>query len=293
MQQRLASSPCAGMLHNDWQPFLRILGADAIGDSRMPRVGGLSVADWRGVVAASNAKAMAKRHKYPPYEADFLRRCCAFGAAACGPRCFCQEVGSTGVWSLRPDVDFATFLDCYANLWARGVSTLKAAVYDRRKPARGRFRNMVRILRAIADLWPDWDGRGNSLPQVVSEISRCYFCDDAFDHVRPIASRIRGLIYDSTGVATSKLISQLFYDIAVPFDSRSKSEQVRSGYDPFQLGGGTLWEDVRTWLRAEGLNIDHFRSLDEAPSKYWSADLGPDAPRLAPCSRVLDKLFYA
>ena len=185
----------------------------------MPRVDTLSVADCRNAVAASNAKSMAKRHKYPPYESDFLRRCCTFAAPACGPRCFCQKVGSSGVWSLRPDVELDTFLDCYANLWARGVSTLKTTVHNRRRPAGRRFSNMVPILRAIADRWRDWDGQGNSLPQVISETRRCYFCDDAFDHVRPIVSKIRGLVSDSTGVCTSKLISQLFYDIAVPFDT--------------------------------------------------------------------------
>jgi hypothetical protein len=201
-------------------------------------------------------------------------------------------MGCSGVWSLRQDLEFEPFLDSYANLWARGVSTLKLALRDPKRQAGGRFRNMVPVLMAVKDRWSVWDDQGRSLPQTVGDIKRCYFCDDVFDLIRPITDRIRGLAHDTTGVSTAKVISQLFYDVAVPFDTKSKASQKISGYDPLALGGGAMWEDTRTWLQHRRMSIDDFRCLDDAPLKYWPVTRVPRPPSLTACSRVLDKLFY-
>lgn len=88
------------------------------------------------------------------------------------------------------------------------------------------------------------------------------------------------------------MISQLFYDIAVPFDTGAGKKQKRSGYDPRQHGGGEMWKETRQWLLDHRLSVDEFRRLDDAPLKYWESHRSPDVDLGTACSRVLDKLFY-
>jgi hypothetical protein len=253
----------------------------------------LSVDKWRRAVSGSNAGAMRKRHQYPPYEGAFLLHCCTWQESTCGANCFCRKVGGGWVWTLRPDLDFETFLDFYADLWI-GVqgSSFKGYVNEDTRPVFARWATGVRLLREVKVLWVDWDGRNHSLPELVSQVRRCYFCNDAFDQVAPFVESIQGLWPDSTGVFTSKLLSQLFYDIAVPFDSASKGLQERRGYEPSRYGGGAMHRDVQKWLVQQGLHIAEFRRLDDAPVRYWRADERPGADVGTACSRVLDKLFY-
>ncbi len=258
----------------------------------MVRIDRLSVADWKSRISASNAKAMTKRHKYPLYEGEFLKNCCVWRPPTCGPNCFCQSVGCSGVWSLRSDLDFDTFLDSFSKLWVRGVSTLARDVNNPQRPPTGRWRTATRVLRELKGRWIIWNGDGNALPQVVGAIRRCCFCDDAFDSIAPILSQVRRLAPDNTGVYTSKVISLLFYDIAVPFDSKSKQNQKRCGYDPCSFGGGKMKADAQEFLRNQGMSIDQFRYLDDAPSKYWPSEHRLPSGLGTACSRIFDKLLY-
>lgn len=136
--------------------------------------------------------------------------------------------------------------------------------------------------------WSNWDGQSNSLPALASKIKRCYFCDDSFHRIKPIIQTILGVGGDTTGVYTSKFVSQLFYDIAVPFDTASARRQRKCDYDPKSYGDGKMREHAIAWLLANNKSIDNFRELDDAPVSCW-----PKRGRKTACSRVLDKLFYA
>ena len=253
----------------------------------------LSVDEWKETIAASNARAMQKRHQYPPHEGAFLLHCCTFQAPTCPADCFCHTVGNDGVWTLRPDLGFDAFLDAFANLWVTGRSSFKDAVHDPTFETRTRWRYGARLLCEVKTRWSDWDGRGHSLPQLASHVRRCYFCNDAFDLIAPFVDTIRELPGDNSGIYTSKLVSQLFYDIAVPFDSLSRGVQKRHGYDPADHGaGGSMREDVRAWLVQHNLSVLAFRRLDDAPARYWQPGEQPEVHAGTACSRVLDKLFY-
>ncbi len=254
----------------------------------MPRIDSLTEEGWRRFVSDSNQAAMRKSHQYPPFEGQFLDDCCTFQQPECGPLCFCRKVGCGGVWTLRPDVKFQDFLSHYCNLWVRGAQAFIAYVEnDSRSGMPKEWKNAVLLLREIRRRWPKWDEHGNSLPLEVSKIRRCYFCDDSFTLMKPIACEIQKLAGDSTGLFTSKLVSQLFYDIAVPFDTKSAANQKASGYEPKRYGDGRMREQAKTWLQANHKTVDDFRKLDDAPESCWSSPgLGTS------CSRVLDKLFY-
>ena len=226
----------------------------------------------------SNQAAMRKTHKYPLYERPFLGDCYTFQQAECSPECFCREVGCGGVWTLRPDVEFRVFLSHYCNLWVRGAQAFVNYVKnDSHSGMPAEWIYAVPLLREIGRRWSNWDEDGSSLPSVVSKIRRCYFCDDSFSLIMPTARVIESLNIDARGLFTSKLVSQLFYDIAVPFDTKSATEQKASGYDPKSYGGGRMRDQAKAWLQANNKTVDDFRKLDG---------------RGTTCSRVLDKLFY-
>ncbi len=254
----------------------------------MPRIDALTGESWRRFVSDSNQAAMRKSHQYPRYEGQFLDDCCTFRKPECRPLCFCRRVGCDGVWTLRPDVEFHDFLSHFRKLWVRGAGAFSDYVEnDSRSGMPKEWKNAVLLLREIRRRWSVWDEHGNSLPLVVSEIRRCYFCDDSFTLMKPIVSAIHKLTGDSTGVFTSKLVSQLFYDIAVPFDTKSAINQKASGYEPKSYGDGRMREQAKAWLLANKKSVDDFRKLDGAPDSYW-----PSPGRGTACSRVLDKLFY-
>jgi hypothetical protein len=202
--------------------------------------------------------------------------------------------GSKGIWNLRPDLDFDTFLDSFAKLWVRGSPAFKEEVNYSGSKANGRWAGGIRLLREIKKRWSNWDKSGKSLPSVVSTIRHCYFCDESFNRITPVIRTIVGMVDDSTGVYTSKLISQLFYDIAVPFDTASAAKQLKCGYDPRSYGAGKMRQDAKDWLVANKMSINDFRGLDDAPESCWfNEDRQRHKDHGAACSRVLDKLFYS
>lgn len=253
----------------------------------------LTVADWRERVARSNESAMRKRHQYPPQEGAFLRHCCIYQTPTCSDGCFCRAHGSDGVWTLRPDLDFETILRFYGELWIGSQrSSFVTVVLDERRETRARWAAGASLLRAVKQRWSDWDGKGHSLSELASRVRRCLFCDDAFDLIAPLVDEIQALCDDDSGVYPSKLVSQLFYDIAVPFDTNSKRLQKGAGYEPTEYGRGAMQRDVQRWLVMRGLSVAEFRRLDDAPVRWWQVEDRPDVDVGAVCSRVLDKLFY-
>jgi hypothetical protein len=257
----------------------------------MPRIDSLTEESWRQRVSASNAR-MATPHNYPRCEGLFLGDCCAFQEPGCTESCFCREVKCDGVWTLRPDVKFEVFLSHYCNLWVRGAHAfIEYVENDSPTGWPSRWKYAVPLLREIGRRWSKWDEHGSSLPSVVSKIRRCYFCDDSFSLIMPIVEDIekvaRDTRSDTSGVFTSKLVSQLFYDIAVPFDDASWKCQKACGYEPERYGNDEMREQAKTWLRDNKKTIGDFRKLDNAPQFYWFSP-----GRGTACSRVLDKLFY-
>jgi hypothetical protein len=231
---------------------------------------------------------MAKPHSYPRCEGLFLEDCCTFQQPECTESCFCREAGCGGIWTLRPDVKFEVFLSHYCNLWVRGAHAFIGYVEDGSRVGWPReWKYAVPLLREIGRRWSNWDEHGSSLPSLVSKIRRCYFCDDSFSLIMPTVRVIENLDIDSRGIFTSKLVSQLFYDIAVPFDGKSATEQKASRYEPKRYGDGRRRDQAKDWLRRNEKSIDDFRGLDDAPESYWSIP-----GRVTTCSRVLDKIFY-
>ena len=254
----------------------------------MPLIDSLTEESWRRIVSDSNQAAMRKRHKYPLYERPFLDCCCTFQQAGCTPECFCRRVGCSGVWTLRPDVEFRVFLSHYCNLWVEGKQTFIGYVEnDSRTGWPTEWNNAVPLLREIRRRWSNWDEHGSSLPSVVSKIRRCYFCNDSFSLIMPTVRVIENLNIDAHKLFTSKLVSQLFYDVAVPFDTESAGNQKASGYEPKSYGDGRMRKQAKAWPLANNKTIDDFRKLDGAPESCW-----PSPGRGTTCSRVLDKLFY-
>ncbi|MBK8325599.1 MAG: hypothetical protein IPL02_00380 [Moraxellaceae bacterium] len=156
-------------------------------------------------------------------------------------------------------------------------------------PAKGRYKNLVPVLRAIEQKWNNWDGHGNSLTKLANLCRYTYLCDESFQEIQVLVRQIKSVCnMDTTGVYTSKLISQLFPDIAVPFDTASAKKMDNNGYKPKSYGAD-MKSDIQQFIKRNKLSITDFRTLDDAPTQIWQSRLNGE---LTTCSRVIDKLFY-
>ena len=113
----------------------------------MPLIDSLKLEDWKGIVSCSNQAAMRKHHKYPPYEGRFLAKCCTFQQAVCKTSCFCSKVGCKGIWTLRPTLEFESFLLHFVSLWVRGSNVFSRAVNESDSEMPPRWANGIRLLR--------------------------------------------------------------------------------------------------------------------------------------------------
>ncbi len=148
------------------------------------------------------------------------------------------------------------------------------------------------VLGELKSRWKNWDGKGNSLPELANQYKYTFLCDDSFEKIRPLVSSARSICTDSTGVYTSKMISQIFPDIAIPFDTASKSIMKQCGYNPNDYGNGMLKEEVLNFIKQNRLSASKFRSFDDAPLSIWE-NYPPLNGEVTTFSRVIDKLFYS
>jgi len=94
------------------------------------------------------------------------------------------------------------------------------------------------------------------------------------------------------GLYEAKMWSQLFYDLLVPYDTRSKNEMKRAGYTTtdFLRMNIELFRDLKRFAEAYELDVPGIRRLD-SPSAI--APCLSSLPGGQPLSRVLDKVFYS
>lgn len=248
--------------------------------------------DWSNIVSASNTNAMNKRHKYPRFEKGYFESCLEYVNTSCNNDCFCKKIDNQGAWVIKVDLPFSIFLKHYANLWAKGqFNTLNKKVNNQNMAAEARYANLVPVLRAIKEKWDNWDGKGNSLTKLANQHRYTYLCDDAFDKIQELINEIQIVCHeDTTGVYTSKLISQLFPDIAIPFDTASKQKMEDNKYKPNSYGQD-MKLDIQQFIQRNKLSMIDFRTLDDAPENIWQPNHTLKGS-LTSCSRVIDKLFY-
>jgi|CXWL01.1.fsa_nt_gi hypothetical protein len=228
---------------------------------------------WTHRVAESNLNAMNKTHQYPRFEKSYIINCLEYVEPICDADCFCRNIENTGVWAIRSNLTFPVFLDYYAKLWVRGSAEFINKVNNIELQVGRRLKNAVFLLRAISAQWDSWEGNGNSLPQLANQLRYCYFCDNGFQQINQLCAQILAISNDTTGVYTSKLISQLFPDIAIPFDTKSGNKMRRCGYEPNDYGNGLLKSHVINFIDHNNLLMNAFRGLDNAPQLHWDGGL--------------------
>lgn len=260
----------------------------------MPCINSLTTFTWKKEIANSNAAAMGKRHQYPIQEEQFFIDCLEYVNLCCPMDCGCRSLGGDKVWVLKRDLNFGVFLTHYANLWVLGSAGFIRNVYTKGVHPGGRSKNAISLMRYINSKWNNWDGKGSSLPQMSNNHRMSIFCDRAHDAIGAIQRQISRNVADSTGVYTSKFLSQLFPDIVVPYDTESAKRMVRCGYVPTQLGSGSVKSETVRFLHSNGINAAAFRGFDNARNVYWPYRGIRVAKTGLPTtySRVIDKIFY-
>jgi hypothetical protein len=260
----------------------------------LPCIRNLNEEAWEIAVSASNAAAMQKKHAYPTYEESFFEQCLEYVDLTCADGCQCRENGSDKVWVVKRDLEFEVFLRHYADLWVRGSARFIDKVNNEAIDIGRRDRNSVPLLRYIRAKWDNWDGDGNSLPHLANQHRNSLFCDNAFAVIEAMREQIQCHVVDNTGVYTSKLLSQLFPDVVIPFDTQSRLNMIYCGYNPAQLGNGAIRNETLQYVSDHELDICDLRRLDNAMTCCWPNQGALVAQIGVPTtySRVIDKLFY-
>lgn len=257
----------------------------------MPKINLLTPHTWESIVTTSNARAMSKHHQYPLFEYQFFSNCLTFVPTNCSHSCFCRKIHNNGVWVTKENLMFSTFLEHFINLWARGSRKIVHAVNTKTLVA-GRYKNAVATLIAISNNWNNWDNTGKTLPSLINTHRKTILCDASFSSERRIIGEIVNVCgSDTTGVYTSKIISQLFPDLAIPFDTASRNRMISDGYNPLLYGDGLIKDDTQKFILAHKLTMHDFRKLDKAPISCWHPPV-TSKNNFTACSRVIDKLFY-
>lgn len=251
-----------------------------------------TVANFKARIARSNiVKMTARSNFYPRKEWPYLSQCFDWKDQNCDGDCFCRQHGSSGVWTIKPKVPFNVFVFHYAALWAKGSADFyRMANNPQLDPGDARWAAGIRILRLLRPHWNNWKGTNVSLPATINKYRRCFFCDDAFSIISDLIAQIKAIITieDATGVYSSKLLSSLFYDTVIPYDTDSGKSQRDCGWKNNSLGRDQV-ACARAWLTNNNLTIDAFRALDNAKVAHW---INPDPNRSTACSRPIDKQFY-
>lgn len=117
--------------------------------------------------------------------------------------------------------------------------------------------------------------------------NKCMVCD------KPLDSLAKSFVDSAKNIYESKAVSQLYYDIIVPYDTGSRHEMMRMGYDDPERSlvkvNDQLRNDVQAFIVRNGLTLLEFRRLDN-PSAYFPEIR--QRPEGHPFSRVIDKVFY-
>lgn len=250
----------------------------------------LDLSSWRNKVSLSNANAMKKKHKYPEKEEDYFSSCLEYVEVTCNSEC---DFGACNryVWVIRKDMSFDIFLYHYAQLWVKGSKLFINQVNDSSE-VKGRQKNSVPLMRAIKLKWDNWNNDDKSLSEIANSHRHTFFCKNGFSKIEEISSEIDDLFYDTTGVYKSKFISQLFPDIAIPFDTESKKKIMKCGYTPCTYGNGKLRSEVQGFIETNNsLTLSEFRKIDNAPSECWPNRGKNISGTTTSISRIIDKLF--
>ena len=168
-------------------------------------------------------------------------------------------------------------------------------VKDEQQQNGGRFKYKIPLLNFLKNNWDNWDRKGNSLASLVNRNRLSILCNNQpYQVVEEVEHQLTGDNRGGTGVYVSKILSQLFPDLCIPFDTDSSKRMKRNGYYPHNFGKGLLREHIIAFLQNNQLNAEFIRKSDNAPQRYWpnKRQFIQEIDVPTSYSRPIDKLFY-
>lgn len=237
------------------------------------RISDLSLDDIRRRIDQSNCDSHEAKARYVYWENRALHADYEFIDCPCEAGCWCRGMGCAGHYRIKK-ISFDQFLNTYVLLWIpkNSRNNIKSAVLEGQL-FNGRQRNAVPVLQWLGKNWSASLARAR-------DSESCGLCEPTVTIDRPISN-----LYEA------KMWSQLFYDVLVPFDTASKREIKRAGYETadFSVMNKELFRDLRRLAEAHGLDVPAIRRLD---SPFSLPSVRPLAGG-QPLSRVIDKIFYS
>ena len=235
-----------------------------------------TVKELKETIKESNKDSISGSQRYVYWENKAIQSDYEFIDCKCTDGCWCKRNGCIGHYRIK-EIDFDQFLNTYVHLWVppKARTNVKDAVLYGIS-FNGRQRNAIPHLQWLMRNWDDTLKRAR-------KNNKCGLCDNGI----PMGIFINDLYQ-------AKMWSQLFYDSAVPFDSKSRSKITQSGYTnplkDFAKMNKELFTDLRLFASRNNMDVVELRNLD----RPWSVSQELVSNKNGqPLSRVLDKIFYS
>jgi hypothetical protein len=225
-------------------------------------------------IRTSNKESALGNQKYIYWENKAIIENYEFIPCECDDKCWCRQHSCTGHYRIKK-MTFEKFIDIYVTLWtppqvrdAVKAAVLKGLRFD------GRQINAVKHLRRLQAKWDI----------TIDEASRWVKC--GLCNILPKVPYIENL-YEA------KIISQLYYDVIIPFDTASRNRIISAGYDDPYLNyremNRQIYADLNKTL--DKMSMQEIRFSIDMP---WKAHTDIKFPKDGqPISRIIDKMFYS
>jgi len=254
------------------------------------------------MVGQSNKQAAINRNKYPIQEQATQTDLWEFVDCTCDESCGCKQLGCTGHWNLKTNVQFEDFMFGFLRTFVdrcEHLNLITAIDAGDSSNLRPRVKEAYTVLRNLkVDEW-------KLLSAKSAEHNKTIFCDDWVDSYfkeKFESFKIKDSVY------FAKQFCILLPDICVPYDTKSRDKMTMHLKIPRNANYFEFLSEVRkTFMNAfkkQDIKLPVIRAFD-SPGNYLpfdqrlislrqpDRDYGGDyLPVKGQISLVLDKCYY-
>lgn len=252
-------------------------------------------------IGKSNEQAVINRNKYPIQEHATQTELWESVDCTCEESCTCKQLGCTGHWKLKNNVQFDDFMFGFLRMFVDRCDHLNViTAVDAGDPSnlRPRVKDAYTVLKNLKGEWKILSAKS-------ADYNKTLFCDDWFDNY--FKEKFENIKIKES-VYFAKQFCILLPDICVPYDTKSRDKMTSHLKIPRNANYFDFLSEVRSKFlsafKKQGVRLPVIRSFD-SPGKDLpfdprlislrqpAQDYGKDYLQVkGQISLVLDKCYY-
>jgi len=172
-------------------------------------------------IQESNEQAVINRNKYPIQEQATRTELWEFVPCTCDDSCSCKQLGCTGHWKLKKDIQFEDFMFGFLRMFvdrSEHLNLITAIEADDPSNLRPRVKDAYTVLHKLKEV--DW----HILSTKSADYNKTLFCDhwcNSYFQEKFESFKINESVY------YAKLFCILLPDICVPYDTKSRDKMTK------------------------------------------------------------------